>query len=60
MTSTIRPIVGDIVIINDDGPRVEWKFDEQTELIPGKEMKTWPRFSLTKWNYPELPTSFIL
>ena len=36
-TSTILPKVGDIVIIHDDNPRVEWKIGKVTELIPGKD-----------------------
>ena len=36
-TSTILPKVGDIVIIHDDNPRVEWKIGKVTDLIPGKD-----------------------
>ena len=37
VTSTILPKVGDIVIIHDDSPRVEWKVCKVIELIPGKD-----------------------
>ena len=37
VTSTILPKVGDIVIIHDDSPRVEWKIGKVIELIPGKD-----------------------
>ena len=37
VTSTIIPKVGDIVIIHDDSPRVEWKIGRAFELFPGKD-----------------------